>query len=166
MITYLILLLPLGQLGLTSILTKKVVVPPIANRRAEQEPHVKPHLQRRCRCHLPELPADLLTLPLLEPRQQELAAPLHGAHAVALARILGLLLVLTGWRVGLVLGRCTLAPTIVTDLLALQRHHRWLAGPYGLQRLADRQFSDHGIIDDHDRAVIDREMRDLAKTPP
>jgi glycerophosphoryl diester phosphodiesterase len=135
MIVYLILLLPLGQLGLTSILTKKVAVPPFVSEELSKSPSssllysgvllVISYLNLRL----------IFTLPLL-------GTTTAGVwHAFVTSwrltrwrslRILGLVLVVT-FLAGLaafILGAATLIPTIATDILA-PATSPWLAA-FGL----------------------------------
>jgi glycerophosphoryl diester phosphodiesterase len=131
MIVYLILLLPLGQLGLTSILTKKVAVPPFISEELSKNPSqsllysgvllVITYLNLRL----------IFTVPLLGAT----SAGVWEAFATSWRltrwrslRILGLFVVVT-FAAGLaafVLGAATLAPTIATDLLA-PASSPWLA---------------------------------------
>jgi glycerophosphoryl diester phosphodiesterase len=135
MIVYLILLLPLGQLGLTSILTKKVAVPPFVSEELSKSPSssllysavllVISYLNLRL----------IFTLPLL-------GATTAGVwHAFVTSwrltrwrslRMLGLVFVVT-FLAGLaafILGAVTLMPTIATDTLA-PATSPWLAA-FGL----------------------------------
>ena len=135
MIVYLILLLPLGQLGLTSILTKKVAVPPFVSEELSKSPSssliysavllVISYLNLRL----------IFTLPLL-------GTTTAGVwHAFVTSwrltrwrslRILGLIFIVT-FLAGLaafILGAVTLTPTIATDLLA-PATSPWLAA-FGL----------------------------------
>jgi glycerophosphoryl diester phosphodiesterase len=135
MIVYLILLLPLGQLGLTSILTKKVAVPPFVSEELSKSPSssllysgvllVISYLNLRL----------IFTLPLL-------GTTTAGVwHAFVTSwrltrwrslRILGLVFVVT-FLAGLaafILGAATLTPTIATDILA-PATSPWLAA-FGL----------------------------------
>jgi glycerophosphoryl diester phosphodiesterase len=135
MIVYLILLLPLGQLGLTSILTKKVAVPPFVSEELSKSPSssllysavllVISYLNLRL----------IFTLPLL-------GTTTAGVwHAFVTSwrltrwrslRILGLVFVVT-FLAGLaafILGAATLIPTIATDILA-PATSPWLAA-FGL----------------------------------
>jgi glycerophosphoryl diester phosphodiesterase len=135
MIIYLILLLPLGQLGLTSILTKKVAVPPFVSEELSKSPSssllysgvllVISYLNLRL----------IFTLPLL-------GTTTAGVwHAFVTSwrltrwrslRILGLVFVVT-FLAGLaafILGAVTLIPTIATDILA-PATSPWLAA-FGL----------------------------------
>jgi glycerophosphoryl diester phosphodiesterase len=135
MIVYLILLLPLGQLGLTSILTKKVAVPPFVSEELSKSPSssllysavllVISYLNLRL----------IFTLPLL-------GTTTAGVwHAFVTSwrltrwrslRILGLVFAVT-FLAGLaafILGAVTLIPTIATDMLA-PATSPWLAA-FGL----------------------------------
>jgi glycerophosphoryl diester phosphodiesterase len=135
MIVYLILLLPLGQLGLTSILTKKVAVPPFVSEELSKSPTsslvysavllVISYLNLRL----------IFTLPLLGTT----TAGVWGSFVTSWRltrwrslRILGLVVVLTFLAVvaAFVLGAVTLTPTIATDILA-PAASPWLAA-YGL----------------------------------
>jgi glycerophosphoryl diester phosphodiesterase len=123
MIVYLILLLPLGQLGLTSILTKKVAVPPFISEELSKSPSgsllysgvllVITYLNLRL----------IFTLPLLGTTSAGVWQAFVTSWRLTRwrsLRIVGLLVVLsfTAGVAGLVLGAATLAPTIATDLLA------------------------------------------------
>ena len=123
MIAYLILLLPLGQLGLTSILTKKVAVPPFISEELSKNPSqsllysgvllVITYLNLRL----------ILTLPLLGTTSAGVWEAFVTSWRLTRwrsLRILGLFVVVT-FAAGLaafVLGAATLAPTIATDILA------------------------------------------------
>ncbi len=135
MIVYLILLLPLGQLGLTSILTKKVAVPPFVSEELSKSPTsslvysavllVITYLNLRL----------IFTLPLLGTTTAGVWRSFITSWRLTRwrsLRILGLVFVLT-FLAGLaafVLGAVTLAPTIATDILA-PATSPWLAA-YGL----------------------------------
>ena len=123
MIVYLILLLPLGQLGLTSILTKKVAVPPFISEELSKSPSqsllysgvllVITYLNLRL----------ILTLPLLGTTSAGVWQAFVTSWRLTRwrsLRILGLLVVVTfaAGVAAFVLGAATLAPTIATDLLA------------------------------------------------
>jgi glycerophosphoryl diester phosphodiesterase len=123
MIVYLILLLPLGQLGLTSILTKKVAVPPFISEELSKSPSgsllysgvltVIGYLNLRL----------IFTLPLLGTTTAGVWEAFVTSWRLTRwrsLRILGLL-ALVSFLAGvaaLLLGAVTLAPTIATDLLA------------------------------------------------
>jgi glycerophosphoryl diester phosphodiesterase len=135
MIVYLILLLPLGQLGLTSILTKKVAIPPFVSEELSKSPSssliysavllVISYLNLRL----------IFTLPLLG------TTPVGVWQAFVTSwrltrwrslRLLGLLFVVA-FLAGLaafILGAVTLTPTIATDRLA-PATSPWLAA-FGL----------------------------------
>ena len=131
MIVYLILLLPLGQLGLTSVLTKKVAVPPFISEELSKNPSqsllysgvllVITYLNLRL----------ILTLPLLGTTSAGVWEAFVTSWRLTRwrsLRILGLFVVVT-LAAGLaifVLGAATLAPTIATDLLA-PASSPWLA---------------------------------------
>jgi glycerophosphoryl diester phosphodiesterase len=135
MIVYLILLLPLGQLGLTSILTKKVAVPPFVSEELSKSPSSSLIYS-----------AVLLVITYLNLRLI-FTAPLLGTTTAGVwrafvtswrltrwrsLRILGLVFLVT-FLAGLaafILGALTLAPTIATDLLA-PATSPWLAA-FGL----------------------------------
>jgi glycerophosphoryl diester phosphodiesterase len=123
MIIYLILLLPLGQLGLTSILTKNVAVPPFVSEELSKSPSMNliysavllliGYLNLRL----------ILTLPLLgttSARVWEAFATSWRLTRWRALRILGLLVVVSipAGVATLLLGAAALAPTIATDSLA------------------------------------------------
>jgi glycerophosphoryl diester phosphodiesterase len=123
MIIYLILLLPLGQLGLTSILTKKVVVPPFISEELSKSPLMNliysavllliGYLNLRL----------ILTLPLLgttSARVWEAFVTSWRLTRWRALRILGLLVVVTipAGVASALLGAAAMAPTIATDRLA------------------------------------------------
>ena len=123
MIIYLILLLPLGQLGLTSILTKKVVVPPFISEELSKSPSMNliysavllliGYLNLRL----------ILTLPLLgatSARVWEAFVTSWRLTRWRALRILGLLVVVTipAGVASALLGAAAMAPTIATDRLA------------------------------------------------
>jgi glycerophosphoryl diester phosphodiesterase len=135
MIVYLILLLPLGQLGLTSILTKKVGVPPFVSEELSKSPSssliysgvllVISYVNLRL----------IFTLPLLG------TTTVGVWHAFVTSwrltrwrslRILGLLFVVAflAGLTALILGAVTLTPTIACDFLA-PATSPWLAA-FGL----------------------------------
>jgi glycerophosphoryl diester phosphodiesterase len=135
MIVYLILLLPLGQLGLTSILTKKVAVPPFVSEELSKSPSssliysavllVITYLNLRL----------IFTVPLLGTTTagvwRAFVTSWHLTRWGSL-RILGLVFVVT-FLAGLaafILGALMLAPTIATDILA-PATSPWLAA-FGL----------------------------------
>ena len=123
MIAYLILLLPLGQLGLTSILTKKVAVPPFISEELSKNPSqsllysgvllVITYLNLRL----------IFTLPLLGTTSAGVWEAFVTSWRLTRwrsLRILGLFVVVTfaAGFAAFVLGAATLAPTIATDILA------------------------------------------------
>jgi glycerophosphoryl diester phosphodiesterase len=123
MIIYLILLLPLGQLGLTSILTKNVAVPPFVSEELSKSPSMNliysavllliGYLNLRL----------ILTLPLLgttSARVWEAFVTSWRLTRWRALRILGLLVVVSipAGVATLLLGAAALAPTIATDSLA------------------------------------------------
>ena len=123
MIVYLILLLPLGQLGLTSILTKKVAVPPFVSEELSKNPSssllysavllVISYLNLRL----------IFTLPLLGTTSagvwQSFVTSWRLTRWRSL-RVLGLLVVVpfVAGVIAFILGAVTLLPTIATDILA------------------------------------------------
>jgi glycerophosphoryl diester phosphodiesterase len=135
MIIYLILLLPLGQLGLTSILTKKVAVPPFVSEELSKSPSssllysavllVISYLNLRL----------IFTLPLLGTTTAGVWRAFVTSWRLTRwrsLRILGLVFVVT-FLAGLaafILGAVTLIPTIATDKLA-PATSPWLAA-FGL----------------------------------
>ena len=135
MIIYLILLLPLGQLGLTSILTKKVAVPPFVSEELSKSPSssllysavllVISYLNLRL----------IFTLPLLGTTTAGVWRAFVTSWRLTRwrsLRILGLVVVVT-FLAGLaafILGAVTLVPTIATDMLA-PATSPWLAA-FGL----------------------------------
>jgi glycerophosphoryl diester phosphodiesterase len=135
MIVYLILLLPLGQLGLTSILTKKVAVPPFVSEELSKSPSssllysavllVISYLNLRL----------IFTLPLLGTTTAGVWRAFVTSWRLTRwrsLRILGLVFVVT-FLAGLaafLLGAVTLVPTIATDKLA-PATSPWLAA-FGL----------------------------------
>ena len=123
MIIYLILLLPLGQLGLTSILTKKVAVPPFISEELSKNPSMNliysavllliGYLNLRL----------VLMLPLLgttSARVWEAFVTSWRLTRWRALRILGLLVVVTipAGVAAALLGIAAMAPTIATDRLA------------------------------------------------
>ena len=135
MIVYLILLLPLGQLGLTSILTKKVAVPPFVSEELSKSPSssliysavllVITYLNLRL----------IFTVPLLGTTTGGVWRAFVTSWRLTRwrsLRVLGLVFVVT-FLAGLaafILGALTLAPTIATDILA-PATSPWLAA-FGL----------------------------------
>jgi glycerophosphoryl diester phosphodiesterase len=135
MIVYLILLLPLGQLGLTSILTKKVAVPPFVSEELSKSPSssliysavllVITYLNLRL----------IFTVPLLGTTTAGVWRAFVTSWRLTRwrsLRILGLVFVVT-FLAGLaafILGALMLAPTIATDILA-PATSPWLAA-FGL----------------------------------
>jgi glycerophosphoryl diester phosphodiesterase len=135
MIVYLILLLPLGQLGLTSILTKKVAVPPFISEELNKSPStsliysavllVISYLNLRL----------IFTLPLLGTTTagvwQAFATSWRLTRWRAL-RILGVIFVIAfvAGLAAFILGAVALIPTIATDILA-PATSPWLAA-FGL----------------------------------
>jgi glycerophosphoryl diester phosphodiesterase len=135
MIVYLILLLPLGQLGLTSILTKKVAVPPFISEELSKSPSSNliysavllliTYLNLRL----------ILTLPVLSTTTagvwQSFVTSWRLTRRRSL-RVLGLLFLLAmlAGLAAFILGAVTLTPTIATDLLA-PASSPWLAA-FGL----------------------------------
>jgi glycerophosphoryl diester phosphodiesterase len=135
MIIYLILLLPLGQLGVTSILTKKVAVPPFVSEELSKSPSsslvysavllVISYVNLRL----------IFTLPLLSTTSAGVWRAFVTSWRLTRwrsLRVLGLLVLLAflGGVAGFILGAVTLLPTVATDLLAPARSP-WLAA-YGL----------------------------------
>jgi glycerophosphoryl diester phosphodiesterase len=131
MIVYLILLLPLGQLGLTSILTKKVALPPFISEELSKNPSqsllysgvllVITYLNLRL----------ILTVPLLGTTSAgawEAFVTSWRLTRWRSLRVLGLFVVVTfvAGLAAFVLGAATLAPTIATDILA-PASSPWLA---------------------------------------
>jgi glycerophosphoryl diester phosphodiesterase len=123
MIIYLILLLPLGQLGLTSILTKKVAVPPFISEELSKNPSMNliysavllliGYLNLRL----------ILTLPVLGTTSAGVWAAFVTSWRLTrwrALRILGLLVVVTipAGVAAVLLGLAAMAPTIATDRLA------------------------------------------------
>jgi glycerophosphoryl diester phosphodiesterase len=122
-VVYLILLLPLGQLGLTSILTKKVAVPPFISEELSKSPSssllysgvllVISYLNLRL----------IFTLPLLGTSSAGVWEAFVTSWRLTRwrsLRVLGLL-VMVAFLAGLaafVLGAVTLMPTVATDILA------------------------------------------------
>jgi glycerophosphoryl diester phosphodiesterase len=122
-VVYLILLLPLGQLGLTSILTKKVAVPPFISEELSKSPSssllysgvllVISYLNLRL----------IFTLPLLGTSSAGVWEAFVTSWRLTrwrCLRVLGLL-VMVAFLAGLaafVLGAVTLMPTVATDILA------------------------------------------------
>jgi glycerophosphoryl diester phosphodiesterase len=135
MIVYLILLLPLGQLGLTSILTKKVAVPPFISEELSKSPSssllysavllVITYLNLRL----------IFTLPLLGATSagvwQSFVTSWRLTRWRSL-RVLGLVVFVTflAGTAAFILGALTLTPTIATDILA-PATSPWLAA-FGL----------------------------------
>jgi glycerophosphoryl diester phosphodiesterase len=135
MIVYLILLLPLGQLGLTSILTKKVAVPPFVSEELSKSPSssllysavllVISYLNLRL----------IFTLPLLGATSAGVWQSFGTSWRLTRwrsLRVLGLLVVVAfaAGLVAFILGAVTLLPTIATDILA-PATSPWLAA-FGL----------------------------------
>ena len=135
MIVYLILLLPLGQLGLTSILTKKVAVPPFVSEELSKSPSssliysavllVITYLNLRL----------IFTVPLLGTTTGGVWRAFVTSWRLTRwrsLRVLGLVFVVTflAGLAALILGALTLAPTIATDILA-PATSPWLAA-FGL----------------------------------
>ncbi len=123
MIIYLILLLPLGQLGLTSILTKKVAVPPFISEELSKNPSMNliysavllliGYLNLRL----------ILTLPVLGATSAGVWAAFVTSWRLTrwrALRILGLLVVVTipAGVAAVLLGVAAMAPTIAIDRLA------------------------------------------------
>jgi glycerophosphoryl diester phosphodiesterase len=122
-IVYLILLLPLGQLGLTSILTKKVAVPPFISEELSKSPSSS-LLYSAVLLLISYLNLRLIfTLPLLGTTTAGVWQAFVTSWRLTRwrsLRILGLVVALT-FLAGLaafIFGAVTLAPTIATDLLA------------------------------------------------
>ena len=123
MIVYLIMLLPLGQLGLTSILTKKVALPPFISEELSKSPStnliysgvllVITYLNLRL----------IFTLPLLGTTSagvwQAFVTSWRLTRRRSL-RILGLFVIasVSAGVAAFILGAVTLAPTLATDILA------------------------------------------------
>jgi glycerophosphoryl diester phosphodiesterase len=135
MIVYLILLLPLGQLGLTSILTKKVAVPPFVSEELSKSPSssllysavllVISYINLRL----------IFTLPLLGTTSEGVWQSFVTSWRLTrwrTLRVLGLLVVVAfvAGVVAFILGAVTLMPTIATDILA-PTTSPWLAA-FGL----------------------------------
>ena len=135
MIVYLILLLPLGQLGLTSILTKKVAVPPFVSEELSKSPSssliysavllVITYLNLRL----------IFTVPLLGTTTAGVWRAFVTSWRLTRwrsLRILGLVFVVTflAGTAAFILGAVTLVPTIATDMLA-PATSPWLAA-FGL----------------------------------
>ena len=131
MIVYLILLLPLGQLGLTSILTKRVAVPPFISEELSKNPS-QSLLYSGVLLLITYLNLRLIfTVPLLGTTSAGVWDGFVTSWRLTRwrsLRILGLLVVITfvAGLAGFVLGAATLAPTIVTDLVA-PASSPWLA---------------------------------------
>jgi glycerophosphoryl diester phosphodiesterase len=134
-IIYLILLLPLGQLGVTSILTKKVAVPPFVSEELSKSPSsslvysavllVISYVNLRL----------IFTVPLLSTTSAGVWRAFVTSWRLTRwrsLRVLGLLVLLAflGGVAAFILGAVTLLPTVATDLLAPARSP-WLAA-YGL----------------------------------
>ena len=123
MIAYLILLLPLGQLGLTSILTKKVAVPPFISEELSKNPS-QSLLYSGVLLIITYLNLRLIfTLPLLGTTSAGVWEAFVTSWRLTRwrsLRILGLFVVVTfaAGFAAFVLGAATLAPTIATDILA------------------------------------------------
>jgi glycerophosphoryl diester phosphodiesterase len=123
MIIYLILLLPLGQLGLTSILTKKVAVPPFISEELSKSASMN-LLYSAVLLLIGYLNLRLiLTLPVLgttSARVWEAFVTSWRLTRWRALRILGLLVVVTipAGVAAVLLGVATMAPTIATDRLA------------------------------------------------
>jgi glycerophosphoryl diester phosphodiesterase len=123
MIIYLILLLPLGQLGLTSILTKKVAVPPFISEELSKSPSMN-LLYSAVLLLIGYLNLRLiLTLPVLGTTSAGVWEAFVTSWRLTRwrsLRILGLLVVVTipAGVAAVLLGVATMAPTIATDLLA------------------------------------------------
>jgi glycerophosphoryl diester phosphodiesterase len=135
LIAYLILLLPLGQLGLTSILTKKVAVPPFVSEELSKSPSssliygavllVISYLNLRL----------IFTVPLLGTTTAGVWQAFVTSWRLTRwrsLRLLGLLFVVTllAGLAAFTLGAVTLTPTIATDILA-SATSPWLAA-FGL----------------------------------
>jgi glycerophosphoryl diester phosphodiesterase len=122
MIVYLILLLPLGQLGLTSILTKKVAVPPFISEELSKNPSTS-LLYSGVLLLITYLNLRLIfTVPLLGTTSAGVWEAFITSWRLTRwrsLRILGLFVVTTfsAGLVAFVLGAATLAPTIAADLL-------------------------------------------------
>ncbi len=123
MIIYLILLLPLGQLGLTSILTKKVAVPPFISEELSKSPSMN-LLYSAVLLLIGYLNLRLiLTLPVLGTTSAGVWEAFVTSWRLTRwrsLRILGLLVVVTipAGVAAVLLGVATMTPTIATDLLA------------------------------------------------
>jgi glycerophosphoryl diester phosphodiesterase len=123
MIIYLILLLPLGQLGLTSILTKKVAVPPFISEELSKTPATS-LLYSGVLLVISYVNVKLIfTLPLLGTTSAGVWEAFVTSWRLTrwrALRLVGLLvlLFLVAAAATFVLGVVTLAPTIATDLLA------------------------------------------------
>jgi glycerophosphoryl diester phosphodiesterase len=131
MIIYLILLLPLGQLGLTSILTKKVAVPPFISSELSKNP-TQSLIYSGVLLIISYVNLRLIfTVPLLSTTSARVWQAFVTSWRLTrwrVLRVLALLVVVT-FAAGLaafVLGAATLAPTIATDLLA-SATSPWLA---------------------------------------
>ncbi len=131
MIVYLILLLPLGQLGLTSILTKKVAVPPFISEELSKNPSTS-LLYSGVLLLITYLNLRLIfTMPLLGTTSAGVWEAFVTSWRLTRRRslrILGLFVVTTfsAGLVAFVLGAAALAPTIAADLLA-PASSPWLA---------------------------------------
>ena len=135
MIVYLILLLPLGQLGLTSILTKKVAVPPFISEELSKSPPSN-LIYSAVLLLITYLNLRLIfTLPVLSTTTagvwQSFVTSWRLTRWRSL-RVLGLLFLLAmlAGLAAFILGAVTLTPTIATDLLA-PASSPWLAA-FGL----------------------------------
>jgi glycerophosphoryl diester phosphodiesterase len=131
MIVYLILLLPLGQLGLTSILTKKVAVPPFISEELSKNPS-QSLLYSGVLLMISYVNLRLIfTVPLLSTTSAGVWQAFVTSWRVTrwrALRVLGLLAVvsLVAGLAAFALGAATLAPTVATDLLA-SATSPWLA---------------------------------------
>ena len=165
MVIYLILLLPLGQLGLTAILTKKVAVPPFVSEELSKSGSgsllygafllVVFYLNVRL----------LFTLPLLGTTTAGVWEAFVTSWRLTRRRslrIVGLLIV-----VSIPAGLAHL-PTGRVDHHPNDRHRPARAhcvavdGRRRTQCLADRHLCDHGTAHDHDRPIADRDDARLA----
>ena len=167
MIVYLILLLPLGQLGLTSVLTKKVAVPPFISEELSKNPSqsllysgvllVITYLNLRL----------IFTLPLL------------GTTSAGVWEAFVTSWRLTRWRSLRILGLFVLITLLRDSSLSSSARLLWhqrspltswpclitMAGRPGTQCLSDRRLRDRSAADDHDRPVADCDDARLAGTP-
>ncbi len=167
MVIYLILLLPLGQLGLTTILTKKVAVPPFVSEELSKSGSgsllygafllVVFYLNVRL----------LFTLPLLGTTTAGVWEAFVTSWRLTRRRslrIVGLLIVVS------IPAGLAIIPTGRVDDHANDRHRPAgtcclsVDGRRWTQCLADRHLCDHGTAHDHDRPIADRDDARLARS--